>query len=95
MNINEYPPFTLPSLPLLCQSISDSFYVLLTTECLMIDIGLITGYVGVTSDPYRTWSSKRDTCTCKYMQNSAAPHDNKLPAGCAYKYIRQPANNQR
>ena len=36
---------------MLCQSTSDSFSVLLTAGRLMMDIGLITGYVGVASDP--------------------------------------------
>ena len=42
--------------------LSDSFSVLLTTEHLMRDIGLITDCVGVVSDPCWIWGCRRNTC---------------------------------
>ena len=36
----------------------------------MMDTGMITGCVGVASDPRRTWDCRRDTC--KYSRNKAA-----------------------
>ena len=45
----------------LMSSMSDSFSVLFTTECLMKDIGLITGYMGVALGT-RIQCCMRDAC---------------------------------
>ena len=47
-----------------------------------MDIGQITGCVGVTSDPCMIWGFNKDTFN--YMHNSALPYDDKFPTGFGY-----------
>ena len=64
-----------------------------------MDIGLITGFVGVASDPRRTWGRRRDTC--KYTRDHAAPYNAHSLQAVEDVYIsgykttsQQPVNNQ-